>query len=67
MLAAAPAMTLAAPRMTNHQKGIDRPMFGSRKRHLLSDGAPAVAVLTDVSYAKLAGIAVASNSNYKPR
>jgi hypothetical protein len=40
-------------------------MFGLKKRHILSDGEQAVAVVTDVNYAKVAGMAVASNYNYK--
>jgi hypothetical protein len=40
-------------------------MFGSKKRQILKDGAQALAVVTDVNYAKVAGMAVASNYNYK--
>jgi hypothetical protein len=40
-------------------------MFGSKKKHILGDGAQAMAVVTDVNYAKVAGMTVASNYNYK--
>lgn len=40
-------------------------MFGSKRRHVLSDGARALAVVTHVNCAKVAGMAVASNYNYK--
>jgi hypothetical protein len=40
-------------------------MFGSKKTQLLSDGAQALAVITDVSYAKVAGMTIARNYNYK--
>ena len=40
-------------------------MFGFKKRHVLGNGAQALAVVTDVNYAKVAGMAVASNYNYK--
>jgi hypothetical protein len=41
-------------------------MFGSKKRDILTDGAPALAVVTNVEYAKvLGGMTVAKNYNYK--
>lgn len=41
-------------------------MFGSKKRHILEDGASAIAVVTNVEYAKLLGaMTVARNYNYK--
>jgi hypothetical protein len=40
-------------------------MFGSKKTQLLSSGAQALAVITDVSHAKVAGITIARNYNYK--
>lgn len=33
-------------------------MLGSKKRHLLTDGAQAIAVVTDVGYATAMGIAL---------
>jgi hypothetical protein len=39
-------------------------MFGNKK-HILTDGAQAIAVVTDVGYAKVMGMAVARNYNYK--
>ena len=41
-------------------------MLGSKKRHVLTDGAQAIAVVTNVEYAKvLGGMTVARNYNYK--
>jgi hypothetical protein len=41
-------------------------MFGSKKKHILDDGAQALAVVTNVDYAKvLGGMTVARNYNYK--
>ena len=40
-------------------------MFGPKKTQLLSDGAQALAVITEVSYAKVAGMTIARNYNYK--
>jgi hypothetical protein len=40
-------------------------MFGSKKTQPLSGGAQALAVITDVSYAKEAGMTIARNYNYK--
>jgi hypothetical protein len=40
-------------------------MFGSNKRHILAEGTQALAVVTDVNYAKVAGMTVAQNYNYK--
>lgn len=41
-------------------------MFGPKKRHVLTEGAQALAVVTNVEYAKvLGGMTVARNYNYK--
>jgi hypothetical protein len=40
-------------------------MFGGNKKHILADGKQALAVVTDVEYAKVAGMTVARNYNYK--
>ena len=41
-------------------------MFGPKKRHILTDGEQALAVVTNVEYAKvLGGMTVARNYNYK--
>ena len=40
-------------------------MLGSKKRHLMTDGAQAIAVVTDVGYASVMGMNVARNYNYK--
>jgi hypothetical protein len=40
-------------------------MFGGNKRHILAEGTQALAVVTDVNYAKVAGMTVAQNYNYK--
>jgi hypothetical protein len=40
-------------------------MLGSKKRHLLTDGAQAIAVVTDVGYATVMGMSVARNYDYK--
>ena len=40
-------------------------MLGSKKRHLATEGAQALAVVTDVNYAKVMGMTVARNYNYK--
>jgi hypothetical protein len=45
--------------------GLGALMFGSKKTQLLSGGAQALAVITDVSYAKVAGMTIARNYNYK--
>ena len=40
-------------------------MLGSKKRHLMTDGAQAIAVVTDVGYASVMGMNVARNYNYR--
>jgi hypothetical protein len=40
-------------------------MFGSKKKHILAEGAQALAVVTKVDYAKVAGMTIAQNYNYK--
>jgi hypothetical protein len=40
-------------------------MFGSKKKNILTQGASAIGVVTDVEYAKVAGMTVAQNYNYK--
>ncbi len=40
-------------------------MLGSKKKHILTEGAEAMAVVTDVNYAKVAGMTIARNYNYK--
>lgn len=40
-------------------------MFGSKKKQLMTQGASAIGVVTNVDYAKVAGMTVARNDNYK--
>ncbi len=40
-------------------------MFGSKKKHILTEGTQAIAVVTNVDYAKVAGMTVSRNYNYK--
>jgi len=40
-------------------------MLGSKKKHILTEGAQAMAVVTAVDYAKVAGMTIARNYNYK--
>jgi hypothetical protein len=40
-------------------------MFGGKKKQILTEGTQALAVVTDVSYAKVAGMTIAQNYNYK--
>jgi hypothetical protein len=40
-------------------------MFGSKKKNLMTHGASAIGVVTNVEYAKVAGMTVARNYNYK--
>lgn len=40
-------------------------MLGSKKRHILKDGVQALAVVTNVDYAKVAGMVQARNDDYK--
>lgn len=40
-------------------------MLGSKKKHILTEGAQAMAVVTAVNYAKVAGMTIARNYNYK--
>ena len=40
-------------------------MLGSKKKSVLKDGAQALAVVTEVNYAKVAGMTIARNYNYK--
>jgi hypothetical protein len=40
-------------------------MFGGKKKQILAEGTQALAVVTDVDYAKVAGMTIAQNYNYK--